>query len=84
MITKSSYRLCLNIKTLNHEDSFQCVNVQWVHSSETLLMYYGWCWGTSAFLIGLDMDSYSYFPTLCAQIFNSAPFSQILFIYVLS
>ena len=43
--------LMLNIKTLNHEDSFQCVNVQRVHSSEILLTYYGWCWGTSAFLI---------------------------------
>ena len=42
MITKSCYRLCLNIKTLNHEDSFQCVNVQRVHSPEILLTYYGW------------------------------------------
>jgi len=55
MITKSCYRLCLNIKTLNHEDSFQCVNVQRVHSSEILLTYYG---GVGVLLLSLlDMDS---------------------------
>jgi hypothetical protein len=54
MIAKSCYKLCLNIKTLNHEDSFLYIALMYsvVYSSEMLLTHCVWCWGTSAFLIG--------------------------------